>query len=78
MTPRMESWNETRNEMEIIGKGDADRVGEILAEFVRLFKRGDLLSGQKRVVLKEYPAEAGEHLKAAGFMAEMRDFVLYR
>jgi len=31
----------------------------------------------KRIVVKEYPAEAGEALRQAGFRREMQDYVLY-
>ena len=33
---------------------------------------------QKRLVLKEYPAEAAEALQHAGYMREMKDYVVYK
>lgn len=51
---------------------------EVLLEFVRGFQRGFLYPEQKRVTLKEYPSEAGDALKKAGFIKEMQDYVLYR
>lgn len=50
----------------------------VLAEFVRCFQRRLLFPEQKRLTMKEYPKEAGEALKRAGFIREMQDYVLYR
>ena len=51
---------------------------EVMAEFVRAFKQGAIYPEQKRLVLKEYPAEAAEALQHAGYMREMKDYVIYR
>ena len=50
----------------------------VLSEFVRCFQRKLLFPEQKRLILKEYPENAGELLKKAGFIREMQDYVLYR
>lgn len=50
----------------------------VLLEFVRCFQRKLLFPDQKRLIVKEYPEEAGELLKKAGFIREMQDYVLYR
>ncbi len=50
---------------------------ECLTLFVEQYKRGSLYAGVKRIVVKEYPAEAGEALRQAGFRREMQDYVLY-
>lgn len=51
---------------------------EILTLFAEEFKRGKLFAGRKRIVMKEYPAEAAEALKNSGFVKEMQDFCLYK
>ena len=50
----------------------------VLSDFVRWFQRKLLCPEQKRLILKEYPENAGELLKKAGFIREMQDYVLYR
>ena len=50
----------------------------VLSDFVRCFQRKLLFPEQKRLILKEYPENAGELLKKAGFIREMQDYVLYR
>ena len=50
----------------------------VLSDFVRCFQRKLLFPDQKRLILKEYPENAGELLKKAGFIREMQDYVLYR
>lgn len=56
----------------------ADRLEQCLRLFAEDFKRGSLFPAVKRIVVKEYPAQAGEALGKAGFMKEMQDYVLYR
>lgn len=53
-------------------------IGEVLLEFARDFKAKSIFPGKKRLIVKEYPQEAQEALKKAGFMKEMQDYVLYR
>ena len=50
---------------------------EALELFVRDFKARRLYAGSRRLIVKEYPKEAAEALRAAGFMKEMQDYVLY-
>lgn len=50
----------------------------VLAEFVQEFKSKRLFPDKKRLLVKEYPKEADQWLKNAGFLKEMQDFVLYR
>ena len=57
---------------------DAEDMKEVMAEFVRAFKQGAIYPEQKRLVLKEYPAEAAEALQHAGYMREMKDYVIYK
>lgn len=57
---------------------EPENLNEILEEFVRDFRQGALFPELKRLTVKEYPPEAGEALAGAGFMREMKDFVLYR
>ncbi len=58
-----------------VSAADAEAV---MTEFVGGFKRGQIFPGQKRLILKEYPEDLDDILKKAGFIKEMRDYVLYR
>ena len=49
-----------------------------LTLFAEEFRRGRILSGKKRIVVKEYPAEVAAALEESGFLREMQDYVLYR
>ena len=51
---------------------------EMLSMFADEFKRGRIFPGRKRIVVKEYPAEAAEAFGKSGFIREMQDFCLYR
>ena len=51
---------------------------EILNLFTEEFRRGRIFPGKKRIVVKEYPAEAAGALEKSGFLREMQDYVLYR
>ena len=42
------------------------------------YRRGRILPGKKRIVVKEYPSEAAVLLTESGFLREMQDYVLYR
>ncbi len=53
-------------------------AAECLRLFVEEYRRGKIFSAMKRIVVKEYPAGAGELLERAGFLREMQDYVLYR
>lgn len=57
---------------------EPDSLEEVLAEFVRDYRQSAIFADQKRITVKEYPPEASEALRRAGFMQEMGDFVLYR
>ena len=46
--------------------------------FAQEYKRGRLFPLLKRIVVKEYPEGAEEAFASAGFLKEMRDYVLYR
>lgn len=56
---------------------EPEKLKEVLGTFAKDFKNRRLYAGQKRLVVKEYPPEAAAALKAAGFMKEMQDYVLY-
>ena len=49
-----------------------------LSLFAGDFRRGRIFSGKKRIVVKEYLAEAVAALEESGFLREMQDYVLYR
>ena len=51
---------------------------ESLTLFAEEYRRGKLFRDKKRIVVKEYPDNAAEALSGAGFLREMRDYVLYR
>lgn len=55
-----------------------DNLKESLCLFTEEFRRGRIFPGKKRIVVKEYPAEASEVLTESGFMREMQDYCLYR
>ena len=49
-----------------------------LSLFAEEFRRGRIMVGKKRIVVKEYPSEAAVPLTESGFLREMQDYVLYR
>ena len=51
---------------------------EVIFLFAEEYRRGQIFSGRKRIVVKEYPASAGEAFAKSGFIREMQDYVLYR
>lgn len=55
-----------------------DGLKEMLCLFVEEFRRGRIFPGKKRIIVKEYPAEAAGTLAESGFLREMQDFCLYR
>lgn len=60
------------------GEGQEDGSREILRLFVEEFQRGRIFPGKKRIVVKEYPAQAADALAESGFLHEIQDYVLYR
>lgn len=57
---------------------DQTDMETVIREFVRAFREKAIFPEQKRVVIREYPANLAEVLKMAGFGREMQDYVLYR
>lgn len=57
---------------------EKDGLEEILLQFTEEYKRGRIFGGRKRIVVKEYPAEAAEIFSKCGFIREMQDYCLYR
>lgn len=57
---------------------ETEELKEAMGLFAEEFKRGRIFSGRKRIVVKEYPAEAVPALEESGFLREMQDYVLYR
>lgn len=55
-----------------------ETIAEVLEGFVRSFGRKQVFPELKRLIVKEYPGKAEEALQKAGFMREMKDYVLYR
>ncbi len=51
---------------------------EAIGMFAGEFRGGRIFGGRKRIVVKEYPGEAGDILEKNGFIREMQDYVLYR
>jgi len=50
---------------------------ECLKLFAEDFRKGRIFPAMKRIVVKEYPNTAGEDFVNAGFLKEMKDYVLY-
>lgn len=50
----------------------------IMEAFAQDYKDKRLFPDKKRLILKDFPQEAVGYLEAAGFMKEMKDYVLYR
>ena len=57
---------------------EQNRLSEALFAFVRDYAGKRIFAEQRRIVVKEYPKDAEELLKKAGFSRELQDFVLYR
>ena len=57
---------------------EPDAASILMTEFVKTYKKRKLFPDLKRLILKEYPENAPEALKQAGFIKEMNDYVLYR
>ncbi|MCM1543238.1 MAG: DEAD/DEAH box helicase [Blautia sp.] len=55
-----------------------DGLEDILQQFTEEFKRGRIFADRKRIVVKEYPAEAAEAFGKSGFLREMQDYCLYK
>lgn len=51
---------------------------ECMKTFADEYKRGKIFHGIKRIVVKEYSQMGKTALEKAGFLREMKDFVLYR
>ena len=64
--------------LRIFGQWEEMTGKQMLERFAEAFRGKRLFAGIKRVVVKEYPAEAAAALAAAGFIREMQDYVLYR
>ena len=56
----------------------AGRMEEALKLFAQDFRDKRIFAGKKRIVVKEFPAEAEAALEKSGFIREMQDYVLYR
>lgn len=57
---------------------DSEAAAEALQAFVQDFNARRIFPAVRRITVKQYPREAAEALRAAGFSSEMQDFVLYR
>ncbi len=55
-----------------------DSLAEAMTVFVREYTKKRIFTGVNRIVVKQYPPDAAEALKKAGFMREFQDYVLYR
>jgi ATP-dependent Lhr-like helicase len=52
-------------------------LNEALASFVKAYKEKSIFGGMRKVVVKEFPPEAGEELRRAGFDKGMNEYTLY-
>lgn len=50
---------------------------EVITLFAEEYRRGQIFSGRKRIVVKEYPTSAVQAFERSGFIREMQDYVLY-
>ena len=57
---------------------DASCLTEALQLFTEEYRQGRIFTGRKRIVVKEYPAEASKALAESGFIREALDYTLYR
>jgi ATP-dependent Lhr-like helicase len=57
---------------------EEDYLIEALIIFKEEFNKRCILTGQNRIVIKEYPIEATSLLERTGFIHEIQDYVLYR
>lgn len=57
---------------------ETDQSEPMLLQFVHDFNEKRFYSGISRLIVKDYPKEAEAALKAAGFLKEITDYVLYR
>ena len=55
-----------------------DSLKEALVTLKRAFEQRRVFASLTRITVKQYPVEAGEVLRAAGFSPQMSEFVLYR
>lgn len=64
------------------GKGlrvfDPSCLKKALQLFTQEYRQGRIYTDRKRIVVKEYPAEAADVLAESGFVREMLDYTLYR
>ena len=51
---------------------EAAEPEKTLTLFAEEFRRGRILNGKKRIVVKEYPAETAAALEESGFLREMQ------
>ncbi|NBJ93604.1 DEAD/DEAH box helicase [Parablautia muri] len=50
----------------------------ILRLFTEAYQKGSIFRGKKRIVVKDYPAQAVKALAESGFVRNVQDYVLYR
>ena len=60
------------------GNAASDTPSECLAALARAFKLGRVFPGLYKLTVKQYPEGGGARLEAAGFVREMRDYVLMK
>ncbi len=57
---------------------EKEGLTEVLRLLADIYKRGGIFREKKRIVVKEYPAQAQEALTESGFVRNVQDYVLYR
>lgn len=57
---------------------EEEGLGELLQLFAKDFSKRRIYPDLNRIVVKQYPGEAGTALAEAGFRRELQDYVLYR
>lgn len=57
---------------------EPEHAEEALHAFTKEYKRHRIFASLNRIVIKDYPKEAAELLRSAGFIHELQDYVIYR
>ena len=57
---------------------EADHAGAAMASLARDFLKGCVFAGREHLTIKEGAADFGDALRAAGFVREARDWVLWK
>lgn len=57
---------------------EEEALEEALEEFVKIYGKGQIFTGKKRILVKEYPEHSVKSLEKSGFSREVQGYALYR